>query len=48
MITAISWARESNQWDKNEYTLDVQVEANQRNAERDGLTISHTFRENTT
>lgn len=45
MITAISWARESNQYDKNEYTLDVQVEANQRNAERDGLTISHTFRE---
>lgn len=45
MLTAISWARESNQYDKNEYTLDAQIEANRRNAERDGLTISHTFRE---
>lgn len=45
LITAISFARESNQWDKNEYTLDVQVEANAANAQRDGLQISHTFRE---
>lgn len=45
LITAISWARESNVWDKNEYTLDAQMEANAANAARDGLTIAHTFRE---
>lgn len=45
LITAISFARESNVWDKNEYTLDAQIEANAANAARDGLTVSHTFRE---
>ena len=45
IITAISFARESNIWDKNEYSLDVQTEANQANARRDGLTIAHSFRE---
>ena len=45
IVTAISFARESNLWDKNEYSLDVQVEANQDNAHRDGLTIAHSFRE---
>ena len=45
LVTAISFARESNQWDKNEYTLDAQIEANQANAQRDGLTITHIFRE---
>lgn len=45
VITAISFARESNVWDKNEYTLDAQIEANLENARRDGYQIAHTFRE---
>lgn len=45
IITAISFARESNVWDKNEYTLDAQIEANLENARRDNLAIAHTFRE---
>lgn len=44
-MLGISFVRESNVYDKNEYTLDAQEEANAANAARDGVTINYTFRE---
>jgi len=44
-VIGISFVRESNQHDKNEYTLDAQEEANAANAARDGVTLRYSFRE---
>ena len=44
-VIGINFVRESNQHDKNEYTLDAQEEANAANAARDGVPIKYTFRE---
>jgi len=44
-ITGINFVRESNLYDKNEYTLDAQIDANSANAARDGVVINHVFRE---
>lgn len=44
-VIGINFVRESNQHDKNEYTLDAQEEANAANAARDGVPIKYIFRE---
>lgn len=42
-MTGIIWARESNQHDKNEYSIKSQIDACTARAEADGIPVAHTF-----
>lgn len=42
-MTGIIWARESNQHDKNEYSIKSQVDACKARAAQDGIPVGHTF-----